>query len=226
MEKPIPPGRLFGVLVARRLLNIWYDVLEYWAGRYVNRMVPSLTSELSSRGKFLVRNLELQEELRQVFAPFYHFCGPECSCCMLGKIPYNTMDSVLYGVSPDLVARAFPISLSEMLISTFWDYARVMQRYFKYSVLGQGEGQIPEQKVICPALTEIGCGLPWGQRPIFCVIYACGRFIRAMDRRAHWRFVWVICKYYLHITLSLKLLVDEWRHQQGMYSLKTEAGEA
>jgi hypothetical protein len=31
-------------------------------------------------------------------------------------------------------------------------------------------------------------------------------------------------RYYLHLTVSLRLVAAEWRHKQGMYSLKTQAG--
>ena len=113
MERQLPPARLFGVLVVRRLLDIWFRLLQYWAGKWVNPMASGLPVELSSRREFLVRNLELQEGLRQVFAPFYHLCKESC-CCRREEIfygPYGAVDRVLYGIYRDSVPSFSPQAL-------------------------------------------------------------------------------------------------------------------
>jgi hypothetical protein len=140
------------------------------------------------------------------------------------------VDSVLYGIYPDSVRSLSPLALSEELNSVFWWQADLISRYFKQYILGkmddpQGEEELQEPLFPCPAWTERGCGLPWGRRPAYCVFYACGRFLREMDFREGWRYVWLSGRYFLHLTLSLKLVVAEWRHQQGMYSSRTKAGE-
>lgn len=231
MERQIPPARLFGVQVVRRLLTIWFLLLQYWASKWVNPMASGLPATLTSRGKVLAKNYEMQEGMRQFFAPFHHLCDPESCCCQPTEIiPYSTVDSVLYGVYPDSV-RYSPIALPELLTAFLRENALPVRRYFKHYILGktddpQGEEKFQEPWLPCPALTAQGCSLPWGKRPAHCVHYICGRFLREMNWREHWRYAWLSGRYIMHLTFSLKLVIAEWRHQQGMYFLRTKAGEA
>lgn len=231
MEMQIPAARLFGVLVVRRLLDIWMGLLRYRAGKWVNPMASGLPAALSSRRKFLAKNYELQEGLRQFFAPFHHLCGMECSCCLpLEIIPYSAVDSVLYGIYPDSVH--YPsFALRELLSGFLRESASPVRRYFKQYILGktddpQGGENFQEPGLPCPALSTQGCSLPWGKRPAYCVQSICGRFLKEMDWREHWRYVWLSGRYMLYLTFSLQGVVAEWRHQQEMDSLRTKAGEA
>jgi hypothetical protein len=221
----------------RRLLDMWMGLLRYWAGKRVNPMASGLPAALSSRREFLSKNYEMQEGLRQFFAPFHHLCGPECSCCLPtgtipyapATIPYYAVDSILFGIYPDSL-RYPSITLRELLAGFLRESASPVRRYFKQYVLGKTDDPRGEEfqypGVPCPALTAQGCTLPWGKRPAYCVQSICGRFLREMDWREHWRYVWLSGRYMLLLTLSLQRVVAEWRHQQEMDSLGTIAGEA
>ena len=158
MERQITPARLFGVLVVRRLLDIWMGLLRYRAGKWVNPMACGLPAALSSRRKFLSKNYEVQEGLLQFFAPFHHLCGPECSCCLPTEtIPYSPVDSVLYGIYPDSVHYS-SIALCDLLTAFLRESASPVRRYFKQYILGktddpQGEEEFQEPGLPCPALT-------------------------------------------------------------------------
>ncbi len=212
------------LLVVRRLLLIWYSLLHYWASKGVKQMGSCLPLELSSRREFLLKNMELQEGLRQIFAPYYHLCGPECSCCQPQQIPYNAVDGVLYGINLDLVHMKTSCTLTELLTPIFWENVLLVKRYCTGFSLGKPHypGSEPSAAgTFCPALTETGCCLPWGRRPAFCVFFLCGWFIREMDWREYWCYIWISGRYFLHLTVSLIRVVAEWRYKQRAYALKT-----
>lgn len=231
MERQIPPARLFGVLVVRRLLDMWMGLLRYRAGRWVTPLASGLPAALSSRRQFLSKNYEMQQGLLQFFAPFHHLCGPECSCCLpTATIPYSPVDSVLYGIYPDSAPDS-STALRELLTGFLRESASPVRRYFTQYILGKtddphGEEEFQEPGLPCPALSPQGCSLPWGKRPAYCVQSICGRFLRAMDWREHWRYARLSGRYLLLLTLSLQEVVAEWRHQQGADALRTKAGEA
>ena len=211
-------------VVVLRFLILWFFLLRYWASKWVRPMAASMTPELSSRRKFLSKNLELQEELRQTFSPVSHLCGKGCSCCDPKDIPYGAVDGVLYGISADLVGTKCPLAATEFITAIFWEHVFLMRRYLKkiYSrktVYSAGVAKPQPQGSFCPALSETGCTIRWGRRPTFCVFYLCGEFLRAMEWREFWRYVWVSGRYLLFLTLSLKLVVAEWRQQQGRLCL-------
>jgi len=221
MKIQISPRRVsIGVrVVVRRLMFHWFCLLQNQASKWGRPTAERLPVELSSRRKFLVKNFEIQERLRQVFAPVHHLCSPECSCCHHEVIPYGSIDGVLYGISPDLVLQS-PFMITELVTEIFWENVLLVRSYFQRIFLGKtdfsSEEQDPQpQGGFCPALTERGCGLPSGRRPAFCVFIICGRFIREMDWRQYWRYVWISGRYCLHLTVSLRMVVAEWRHKQG-----------
>lgn len=212
------------------MLDMWMGLLRYRAAKWVNPMASGLPAALPSRREFMAKNHELQEGLRQCFAPFHHLCGMECSCCLpLEMIPYSAVDNVLYGIYPDSF-RYPSIAFRELLRAFLRESASPVKRYFKQYILRktdnpQGE-EFQEPGLPCPALTPQGCSVPWGKRPVYCVQSICGRFLREMDWREHWRYVWLSGRYMLLLTFSFQRVVAELRHPQGMDSLRTKAGEA
>jgi hypothetical protein len=207
--------------VVRRLLYLWYCLLRFRASTWCHQMAGWQPAEFSRRSEFLKANLKLQEELRQVFNPFYYLCNSECSCCQTQRIPYNFIDGVLYGTPLDLPPGHSPMGLTKLLTTTLREEAVLVRRYFRRYFPGKADcpARDPDhqpQGTLCPALTEKGCGLPWGRRPVLCVFFLCGRFIRVMDWRSYWRYVWVGSRYLFFLTCSLKLVVAEWRSKQVM----------
>ncbi len=230
MERRISSRRVgIGVrVVVRRLLVMWQWFLAYWAFRWFHPMASSGPLELSSRQEFLLKNYELQERLRQVFAPFYHLCNSECCCCR-AEHPYDTVDGILYGIYLEYLLNYSPVrDRVELLKAIFRDNLLLLNRYFKKYFLGgsdypPGKENLQPQGSFCPAFTEKGCSLPWGMRPISCVSMLCGRFLRAMDWREYWRYVWLNFRYLLLLTLSIRRVVAEWRDKQGAYSQLAQA---
>ncbi len=209
-------------LASRRLWIFWFCLINYWASKWVDRMAFGLPGELSSRKKFRSKNFALQEQFQQIFAPFHHLC-PECnSCCTPHEeIPCSALDSILYGSYPASVLVHELISLKKLLTAYLWDNALIVRRYLRERTLRkidnpQGKEILQEQGLPCPAMTEKGCDLPLGGRPIFCVFFICGPFIREMNWREYRHYVWVSGKYLLQLTLSLKLVVAEWHQKQRM----------
>jgi hypothetical protein len=234
MEGLVPPAKgliIFRIAVWRLLLN-WLLLLRYWASKHVHPMEGSPPVELSSRRKFLSQTFELQEKMRQTFAPFHRLCAT-CmeSCCWVSEgIPYDAVDSVLYDIYPDSVSRQAPMALNELLTvaltDNFLQLIIYLKRLFRWQQgYPQGQEKFQEPRPDCPALTGKGCSLPWGQRPGICVFWTCKQVLTEMNWREYWRYIWISGRYCLHLTVSLLRVVAEWRYQQRVYALKTDAAQ-
>lgn len=230
-EGLVPPAK--GLIILRlavwRLLLNWLFLLRYWASKHIHPMEGSPPVELSSRRKFLSRNFELQEELRQIFAPVHHVCTkcvPIC-CSALEAIPYDAVDSVLYEIYPDSVSRQAPMALNELLtvslVDKFLQLIVYLKRLFRWQQgYPQGQEKLQEPRPGCPALTGKGCSLPWGQRPGICVFWTCKQLLTEMNWREYWCYIWISGRYFLHLTVSLLRVVAEWRFQQRVYAPKND----
>jgi len=222
MARKAPPGKVavrFRALL-RRCLHTWLCCLDYRAGKWLHRLASTRPLALASRREFLCRNAELQDSLRQVFAPFHHFC-PECSCCFNGEIPFQPLDGVLYGVYPPALLREPPASGKTLMVNFYmllpYPFLRRINRFLPRKTQDSpddhmNQGDLPP----CPALSGSGCSLPWGARPALCVFFACGRFLQAMDWQEYWRYVRLNVRFLRHLSVSLRRVLSEWRQKQSL----------
>ncbi len=211
-------------VVVRRLLLLWYRFLHYRAGTWYHRMLSREPTKLSGRQDFLKENIKLQEELRRIFNPYYYLCNS--GCCCHRQYPYSFLDGVLYGTPLDLPPGSSPMGPTKLPRMVLGEDVDLVRRYFRRYFFGKTDypakdQELQPQETFCPAWTEKGCNLPWGRRPVFCIFFLCGHFIRVMDWRSYWRYVWTGSRYLLLLTRSLKLVVAEWRHKQGKPALLT-----
>jgi hypothetical protein len=203
----------------RRLFFPLIYFLRYRASKWAYRMAAGRPVDLCSRKKFLAKNMQLQERLWQLFTPFHHLCSRECSCCISKEIPYGLVDSALYGISPDQLPINSPFRIPEMARVLWGDSIMLLIRHCQRFFLGKPASHIeaePHEQPdhVCPALSETGCTLPLGMRPVFCVQWICGRFLREMTSREYQRCLMESIRYLAFLTVSLQLVVAEWRQKQ------------
>ncbi len=190
--------RLWG----RRALATWLCMLRTWAER-CGAVAPSPGAANAGCQGFLADNKRRQEELHRVFASYYRFC-PACGseCCREPEIPFSALDEVLYGL------KAYPVldrgEKKRGYLSCFqWSYlGRKLKRFTPAG--GPWPGQAERNGIrVCPALTDGGCSLPWGERPAVCVFCACPQILAEMDWPDFGRYAWANLKYLIHLSRAL-----------------------
>jgi hypothetical protein len=149
------------------------------------------------------RNTNIQRELSQIFSPYYRLCRICASSCCVSDYPpeclyvshYDSIDALLRGV------RLQPITHRPR-----FSFRYATQRVWPRSNApkaspdpGKGQNVRP-----CPALRDHGCGLPWGERTAFCILFLCKNFAAHMTWRDYWQYVGVSAKYLAHLSLSLQ----------------------
>ena len=196
------PGGLRLRLWGRRALATWLCVLRTWAERG-GAVAPNPGEGAVGRQDFLAENQRRQEELHRVFAPYYRFC-PTCGseCCREAEIPYSALDKVLYGLQASH-GRDCGETKRGYLTCFQWSYlGRKLKRFTPAG--GPGPGQAERTGIrVCPALTDGGCSLPWGERPAVCVFCACPQILAAMDWPDFGRYAWANLKYLIHLSRAL-----------------------
>jgi hypothetical protein len=203
MNAPVARGLKLALrLLGRRLLATWLCLLRHGAETRSGELAGNAVTEA-----FLRRNQVLQEELRQIFAPYHRFC-PECgsSCCREPAIPFSRLDVILYG-GLELPQGSGKAECGESRL--YWecfcaDYLRRKLRQFSRPEATPAGGEQSGAGAYCPALKASGCSLPWGRRPVICVFCACPQFLAEMGWQEFGRYVWVNAKYLGHLSLLLK----------------------
>ncbi len=191
-------------LLGRRVLATWLCLLRNRAER-LGPWARDKAGDFLSRKAFMATNKRLQEELRQVFVPYHRFC-PECgsACCREPEIPFSAIDRILYGMGQ--AGQTSPAgktgAAKRDFLSCFrWSHLRRKLKNFSGAAT-QPAGQAAAA-AFCPALTEAGCSLPWGERPSICVFCACPQILAEMEGPTYGRYVWVTLKYLTHLSLAL-----------------------
>ncbi len=194
-------GRLRLRLWGRRALATWLCVLRTWAerGGPVGPDAPNPGAVGVGCQNFLAYNKRRQEELHRVFAPYYRFC-PACGseCCREPEIPFSALDEVLYGLQsyPVRDRREKPRGYLSCFQRAY--LGRKLKRFTSVDDQAEGTG-VP----VCPALTDGGCSLPWGERPAVCVFCACPQILAEMDWPDFGRYAWANLKYLIHLSRAL-----------------------
>ena len=80
-------------------LNVWYCLLDYWAGKGLHKVISRDFKESKSRSLFLQRNEKIQREMAEIFAPYQPLCR-ECTYCCRIDLPLYQVDCILYGFKP------------------------------------------------------------------------------------------------------------------------------
>lgn len=185
-------------LLGRRALATWLCVLRTWAERCGPVASNPGAVEVGCQD-FLADNKRWQGELHRVFAPYYRFC-PACGgeCCREPEIPFSALDEVLYGF------QAYPVrdrgEKKRGYLSCFQRsyLGRKLKRFTSAGDQAECVG-VP----VCPALTDAGCSLPWGERPAVCVFCACPQILAEMDWPDFGRYAWANLKYLVHLSFAL-----------------------
>jgi hypothetical protein len=191
-------------------LNVWYRLLDYWAGKGLHKVISSDSKESKSRSLFLQRNEKIQREMAEIFAPYQPLCR-ECTYCCRIDLPLYQVDCVLYGFKP--------YSCMTVPATRLVDPVRRMAIWLKpkqiWKVLKSLRRGVPAQRNMKPFFKnttrqpcwmwiESGCKYEWGERPTFCVLYLCENLISHMSSEDYRKYFWTSCKYLRHLTLALK----------------------
>jgi hypothetical protein len=200
-------------LLGRRLLATWLCLLRHWAGHQLANLRGAGSPAGAAPAAFWSRNRERQEELRQFFIPYHHLC-PECGsfCCREGAVPFSAVDRLLYGEMPPGAAPREGKPRSEagpgfwQCFRTAYLYRQLQNYSREQSDPGGVQRSVGDQEAavsFCPALGNLGCRLPWGERPAVCVLCACPALLEAMSWAGYGRYLWVNARYLGHLTRSL-----------------------
>ncbi len=203
----ISPGKLRVRLWGRRLLATWLCLLRRWAG---NRLAGAGVGAGGAASSLKSGNKAFQDALRQVFAPYYHLC-PECGsfCCQEAAIPYSALDR---GLHPELIPggaprRGQPGVRKKAGLRRCWRRADLYRKLKFYSrqatFLEPGVERAEDDggaRPFCPALGDTGCRLPWGERPVVCVVCSCPDFLGTMSWKDFVRYLWLSGRYLAYLT--------------------------
>jgi hypothetical protein len=194
-------------LLGRRVLATMLCLLRLWAGKRLAAGRAGPPGGNLGRGTFRLKNVELQEELGRLFAPYHRFC-PECGsqCCREGEIPCSELDALLYGGPRAWQSHLLPDPIRESGDRPqFWSCFSSQHLYRKLKQFSPARPRTAADRgVFCPALGDAGCTLPWGERPVICVFCACPQILRAMDWGDYGRYIRINLKYLTHLTRSLQ----------------------
>jgi hypothetical protein len=191
-------------------LNVWYRLLDYWAGKGLHKMISRDFKESKIGSLFLQRNERIQREMAQIFAPYHPLCR-QCTYCCYIDLPLYQVDCVLYGFKPYscLMVPATPL-VDPVRRMVFW-----LRPKYIWDILTSIRRGVPAQKNMqlllnnatdqpCWMWTESGCKYGWGERPTFCVLYLCDNLIFHMSSEDYRKYFWTSCKYLRHLTLALR----------------------
>ena len=191
-------------------LNVWYRLLDYWAGKGLHKVISGDSKESKSRSLFLQRNEKIQREMAEIFAPYHPLCR-ECTYCCHIDLPLYQVDCVLYGFKPYSCMMVPATQLGDPVKKiAFW-----LKPQHAWKVLTSLLRAVPAPRNIKPFLkdtrrppcwmwTESGCKYEWGERPTFCILYLCKNLISQMSSEDYRKYFWISCKYLRHLTLALK----------------------
>ena len=190
----------------RWVLTAWMFFLCRAAGKMTAKGEAIAGHKGPSRDRLRRRNQSFQEELGRIFAPYFIYC-PQCesSCCRhfyLGDAPASRPGSPVDGLVYE-GAAATPAGPPGDLR----EGARYLLRIFLGAGLLAGSPAAngdasadPGAPQDCPDLTPRGCRLPWGERPVGCVLYLCDEFARRLSWGDYGRYVWVSFRYLAFLT--------------------------
>lgn len=171
--------------------------------------------ELNNRKRFIQKNAELQGELGRFFASYHHLC-PACDgCCFSAQIPYWQLDMILYGIPSRSGIEMISPSFLQELGGLLYLYLTIPLKWVRIGIPGAGTPELPQENRVSECLGVNGCKIPLGKRPVYCVLFACGLFLKNMDRAAYCRYLRLSLKNLFHLTVSLMAMMDEWRQQAG-----------
>lgn len=164
----------------RKPLSFWLYLLQSWARTYVDRIPANDPVIEFLRQEILRRNRQFQQQLDPIFTPLNSLC-PGCTnnCCLMylsGKssciIPFYPEDALMYRGLSQQLAEYF----EKMELATL---SQRLGRLFRRRDSIASPGDLAYSP--CPYLGEGGCILPWGSRPVRCVLWLCNSFAREMS---------------------------------------------
>jgi hypothetical protein len=214
-RNPLTKVELYLRVFGRDVLRMCTLLLNSLAGKYFRAMPADGVRDLKSRKRFMQKNAELQGELGRFFASYHHLC-PACDgCCYSAHIPYWPLDMILYGI-PDrpgieIMSPSFLLELGGLLHL----YLTIPLKWVRIGIPEAGKLELPQENRVSECLGVNGCKIPLGKRPAHCLLFACGLFLKNMDRSAYCRYLRLSLKNLFHLTVSLMAMVAEWRQQAG-----------
>jgi hypothetical protein len=211
-RNPLTKVELYLRVFGRDAIRMGMILLGSLAGKYFKAMAADGKKELKSRKRLIQKNVELQSELVRFFASYHYLC-PACDgCCHYAQIPYCQLDRILYGIPDEPGIEISPSFLQELggLLHT---YLTIPLKRVRIGNSEAGQPELFQQNRVSECLGINGCTIPLGKRPVHCVLFACGLFLKNMDRAAYWRYLRLSLKYLFHLTASLMAMVAEWRQQ-------------
>lgn len=140
---------------------------------------------------FRERNRAFQEKYQIFFQPYHRLCRGCGSRCCLHTGAFNAVDYLLLGDVETYHLSKWDLMHAFKWVTKLWQAA--------------GVGRLSDQNQDrCPCLTEMGCLLSWGQRPIICVVHLCYPFCQAMTWRPYWKYLCLTTRYLMFISVSLR----------------------
>jgi hypothetical protein len=163
--------------------------------------------KLSSLEGIREKNRLIQEEFHRILFPLYHACRKCKDHCCKRSVPQNwyppfcAVDYLLWG---NLAIKNEIVHFSRINV---WE------------VLKRGLPKTGSAKP-CPAITDEGCLIPWGERPVYCIIWLCQDFFKLMTWGEYWNHIWLSSKYLFLISRSQYKIISEWKRLAKINSTK------
>lgn len=185
--------RLFRVYI-----RSWFFLLNHWASKYSPLMKADDLQKLSTQEKIREKNRLIQKKFHRRLLPLYHACRRCKDQCCNRSVPQNwyppfcAVDYLLWG---NFSKRHKNVHFSRINV---WE------------VLKRGLPKTESAKP-CPELADEGCLIPWGERPIYCVIWLCQDFLKLMTWGEYWHHLWLSSKYLFNVSLSQYKIISEWK---------------
>jgi hypothetical protein len=199
---------------------IWLLFLEHLASKCIQQVDVDNLVGFKNRIDLLVKNKQSQEKLSDLFRHIKPFCG-KCkdNCCLHYSSNFGYVDCIIYtiNINNPMVHQLESIRiLLKRVIKLLTP--NVINKFIRYLVVN-GETKIKPLPFkigendynICPLVTNYGCLLPYGRRPVVCLIFMCDQLRDNMSRGDYARYLSIVIDYLTNLTICLAKLWLELR---------------
>ena len=205
------------------LFIIWERFLDHLGKKCIELAGIDNLAASKNRKKLLIKTEQSQEKLMHLYSTYQLFCAKCQDCChidfllnsvdcILFKLcPENLMDYQLY--SPKKLLRRFLQLLVPDVIKNFIRFLVTRRKQEETPLITQREDDV---YFTCPRLSNEGCGLPWGRRPVICTIFLCKQLRDEMSRGDYGRYLSVVIVYMTNLTICLSKLWLELRSKNNL----------
>jgi hypothetical protein len=209
---------IFSRYKTEEYLIIWKLFLDHLARKCIQQVTTDNLAVSKNRRDLLIKTKQSQEKLMHLFSTYQSFCGQCQDCCHI-DLPLRSVDCYLYKLSPDnsifcqvcppkkLLRRILRLSTPDVIKNFIRNLVTRGKQEETPLIIQLEDNDYP----ICPMLTDEGCWLPWGRRPMVCPIFLCKQLRDEMSRRDYGRYLSIVIGYLTNLTIGLTKLWLELR---------------